>query len=80
MKDFISPLEGLQKKYGNVVYAQGYKAGRPMYGNVDEIPQAVMDSLREDAVAKAKEADLVIYVGGLNKNHQQDCDGRPSFV
>ena len=69
VKDFISPLEGLQKKYGNVVYAQGYKAGRPMYGNVDEIPQAVMDSLREDAVAKAKEADLVIYVGGLNKNH-----------
>ena len=74
VKDFISPLEGLQKKYGNVVYAQGYKAGRPMYGNVDEIPQAVMDSLREDAVAKAKEADLVIYVGGLNKNHQQDCE------
>ena len=33
-----------------------------------------MDSLREDAVAKAKEADLVIYVGGLNKNHQQDCE------
>ena len=74
VKDFISPLEGLQKKYGNVVYAQGYMAGRPMYGNVDEIPQAVMDSLREDAVAKAKEADLVIYVGGLNKNHQQDCE------
>lgn len=74
VKDFISPLEGLQKKYGNVVYAQGYKAGRPMYGQVEEIPQAVMDSLREDAVAKAKEADLVIYVGGLNKNHQQDCE------
>ncbi|MDN0077899.1 glycoside hydrolase family 3 C-terminal domain-containing protein [Bacteroides gallinaceum] len=73
-KDFISPLDGLRKKYGNVTYAQGYKAGRPMYGNVEEIPQAVMDSLREDAVAKAKEADLVIYVGGLNKNHQQDCE------
>ena len=81
VKDFISPLEGLQKKYGNVVYAQGYKAGRPMYGQVEEIPQAVMDSLREDAVAKAKEADLVIYVGGLNKNHQQDCEaGDRSFV
>ena len=73
-KDFISPLEGLSKKFGNVTYAQGYAAGRPMYGQVEEIAQTVMDSLRADAVAKAKEADLVIFVGGLNKNHQQDCE------
>ncbi len=74
VKDFISPLDGLREKFGKVSYAQGYAAGRPMYGAVEEIPQAVMDSLRADAVEKAREADLVIYVGGLNKNHEQDCE------
>ena len=74
VKDFISPLEGLRKEFGEVEYAQGYAAGRPMYGQVDEIPQEVADSLRRDAVEKAADADLVIYVGGLNKNHQQDCE------
>jgi len=74
VKDFISPLDGIRKVFGDVVYAQGYAAGRPMYGQVEEIPQSVMDSLREDAVRKAADADLVIYVGGLNKNHLQDCE------
>lgn len=75
-KDMISPLEGLQKRFGDKVeFAQGYAAGRPMYGRADVIPTAVEDSLRAEAVAKAKEADLVILVGGLNKNHFQDCEG-----
>lgn len=74
-KDFISPLEGIRKKFGNVTYAQGYMAGRDMFGQVDKIPQSVMDSLRNDAITKAIDADLIIYVGGLNKNHQQDCEG-----
>ena len=76
VKDMISPLDGLRELYGDKVqYARGYAAGRPMYGQVDEIPQNVVDSLRAEAVAKAKEADLVIVVGGLNKNHFQDCEG-----
>ena len=74
-KNFISPLEGIREKFGNVIYAQGYMAGRDMFGRVDEIPQSVMDSLRNDAITKAADADLIIYVGGLNKNHQQDCEG-----
>ncbi len=75
VKEEISPLAGLQAIYGDkVVYAKGYMSGRPMYSNVQEIPASVMDSLRADAVAQAREADLVIYVGGLNKNHQQDCE------
>ena len=74
VKDFISPLDGIRKVFGDVAYAQGYAAGRPMYGQVEEIPQSVLDSLREDAVRKAADADLVIYVGGLNKNHLQDCE------
>ena len=74
-KEEISPLAGLQAIYGNKIsYAAGYKAGRSMYGNVEIITQAVEDSLRAEAVAMAKDADLVIYVGGLNKNHEQDCE------
>ncbi len=76
VKDIVSPLDGLRALYGNKVkYAQGYAAGRPMYGQVDEIPQQVEDSLRAEAVAMAREADVVILVGGLNKNHFQDCEG-----
>lgn len=74
-KDYISPLSALQSVYGDKVkFAQGYVAGRPMYGHVDQIPQAVQDSLRAQAVAMAKDADVVIYVGGLNKNAWQDCE------
>ena len=74
VKDFISPLDGLRKEFGKVEYAQGYAAGRPMYGQVDVVPQELTDSLRLDAVEKAADADLVIYIGGLNKNHLQDCE------
>ena len=76
VKDMVSPLEGLRAVYGDKVqYAKGYVAGRPMYGRTDEIPRPVMDSLRTEAVRMAKGADLVILVGGLNKNHFQDCEG-----
>ena len=76
VKDMVSPLDGLRELYGDkVVYTQGYAAGRPMYGRADEIPQAVTDSLRTRAVEMAREADLVVLFGGLNKNHFQDCEG-----
>lgn len=76
VKTFISPLDGLKAQLGDrISYAQGYMAGRPMYGYADEIPQNVMDSLRNDAVDKARQADMVIFIGGLNKNHYQDCEG-----
>lgn len=76
VKDMVSPLDGLLAVYGDKVqYAKGYAAGRPMYGRADEIPQSVVDSLRAEAVEMAKKADLVVLVGGLNKNHFQDCEG-----
>lgn len=76
VKRFVSPLEGLKKRLGNrIEYAQGYAAGRPIYENVENVPQNVMDSLRNDAIEKAAKADLVIFIGGLNKNHHQDCEG-----
>ncbi len=75
VKDNFTPLDGLRTIYGDKVrYAQGYRAGRPMYAHVEDIPQAVQDSLRAQAVAMAKDADVVIFIGGLNKNHQQDCE------
>lgn len=75
VKDNVTPLEGLRAVYGDKVkYAQGYRAGKPMYSHVEEIPQSVQDSLRAEAVAMAKDADVVIFIGGLNKNHLQDCE------
>ena len=76
VKDMVSPLDGLRALYGDKVeFVQGYKAGRPMYGRADEVPVAEEDALRAEAVEKARQADLVILVGGLNKNHFQDCEG-----
>lgn len=75
VKDNVTPLEGLRAVYGDKVkYAQGYRAGKPMYAHVEEIPQSVQDSLRAEAVAMAKDADVIIFIGGLNKNHLQDCE------
>lgn len=75
-KDIVTPLDGLKAIYGDKIeYTQGYAAGRPMYGHADVIPAAVTDSLRAKAVEMAKNAGLVIMVGGLNKNHFQDCEG-----
>lgn len=75
VKDEVSPLAGLLAKYGNkVVYTKGYDSGRAMYENIDKIPASVLDSLREEAIKQAKDADVVIFIGGLNKNHLQDCE------
>ena len=74
-KDIVTPLDGLRAIYGDKIrYAQGYKSGKAMYSNVERIPQAVTDSLRRQAVDMAREADLVVFIGGLNKNHSQDCE------
>lgn len=71
----ISPLEGLKAVYGaDIEYAQGYYAGRSLYNHVDKVPESLQDSLYADAIEKAKKADIIIFVGGLNKNHHQDCE------
>ena len=74
-KDMISPLDALRALYGDKIeYTQGYACGRPFFGYEEEMQQTVIDSLRVEAVAKARQADVVIYVGGLNKNAFQDCE------
>ena len=76
-KMIITPLEALQQEFGIgcIEFAQGYMAGRPMYDRDEPVEKAVMDSLYSEAVTAAKNADLVIFMGGLNKNFQQDCEG-----
>lgn len=77
-KDEVSPLRGIKERFGNdwtILTAQGYESGRSRYDGADEIPQSLQDSLHDDAVEKAKKADLIIYIGGLNKNHFEDCEG-----
>jgi beta-glucosidase len=71
----ISPLDGLKQLYGDKIdYAQGYASGRAMYDHVDDVNPAEQAKLHAEALAKAKGADLIIYVGGLNKNTKQDCE------
>ncbi|MFA5328460.1 MAG: glycoside hydrolase family 3 C-terminal domain-containing protein [Prolixibacteraceae bacterium] len=73
----ISPLQGIQKTFGaqaEVKYAMGYASGAPAYGR--ELPSKYnADTLRNEAVKMAKNTDVVLYFGGLNKNHFQDCEG-----
>ena len=69
----ISPLEALQN-LTSVEYAQGYASGRAMYDHVDKVDPAKQEALKQEALDKAKDADLIIYIGGLNKNHKQDCE------
>ncbi len=74
-KDYVSPLSALQALWGDKVkYAPGYACGRTLYEAEDIVPQEEQDKLRKEAVEMAKDADLVIYIGGLNKNAWQDCE------
>ncbi|GAT62918.1 beta-glucosidase [Paludibacter jiangxiensis] len=72
----VSPLAGLTAAYGkdHVVYSMGYASGPSMYGR-EMRSKLNADSLVAAAVEVAKNADIVLFVGGLNKNHFQDCEG-----
>jgi len=71
----ISPLEGIKQRFANatIIHAMGYSSGPSMYNRV--IPsQLNQDSLKQAAIEAATQADVVLFVGGLNKNHEQDCE------
>ncbi|MBN2414573.1 glycoside hydrolase family 3 C-terminal domain-containing protein [bacterium] len=74
-KHEISPLEGVRKRFRNatIIHAPGYASGPPAYGR--ELPSPLdADSLRRAAVQAAAAADVVLFIGGLNKNYRQDCE------
>ena len=72
----ISPLEGLKGIYGedHILYSMGYSSGPALWNSVRS-SKINPDSLISAAVKAAGKADVVFYVGGLNKNSQQDCEG-----
>ena len=72
----ISPLEGIQKvyKHATILHAKGYSSGKSSYGKVNP-PKENQDKLFAEALEVAAKADIVLFVGGLNKNHHQDCEG-----
>lgn len=76
VKKEISPLEGLKEKYGDdkVFYTMGYGSGPTVYDQFVPSPYNA-DSLKREALALVKDADVVLFFGGLNKNFQQDCEG-----
>lgn len=77
-RDEVSPLRGLQERFGNSVeftYKPGYKSGKTSYAGIDIISDSEQAALRGEAINTAKDADLIIYIGGLNKNHFEDCEG-----
>ena len=45
-----------------------------MYDHVDKVDPALQAKLKAEALEKAKTADLIIFIGGLNKNTRQDCE------
>ena len=71
----ISPLGGLDSWYEDKIdFARGYYAGRALYDAVDPLSEDSLKTLKAEAIRKAKDADLIIFIGGLNKNHKQDCE------
>ena len=78
----LSPLDGIRKRVGDqaeVIYARGYVGDPNGEYNGVKSGQDLEDSrspeeLIAEAVAVAKEADYVIFIGGLNKSAHQDCE------
>lgn len=83
VKHECTPLEGIRAAVGDkarVIYERGYLGD--VSGDYNGVvtgqdlsdkrsPQALID----DAVAAARKADAVIFIGGLNKSNRQDTEG-----
>ena len=83
----VSPLEALQAAvaeansyssrstlHSSLSFAPGYASGRTLYDHVDKVSAEENARLKAEALEKARQADLIIFIGGLNKNHKQDCE------
>ncbi len=78
----VLPLDGIKARFksAQVDFARGYvgdtvqsyngvTVGRSLYETRSK------DELIAEAVEKARQADAVIFIGGLNKSDHQDCEG-----
>ena len=81
----MSPLEGILEKAAlenmEVVYSRGYvgdttttQDGICSFQNLAD--DRSKEELMAEAVENSRDADYVIYVGGLNKSLYQDCENR----
>ena len=78
----ISPLDGLKARASSqaeIVYARGYVGDPTGEYNGVKTGQDLKDDRSEnellaEALQVAKDADYVIFFGGLNKSNHQDCE------
>ena len=78
----ITPLDGIRRRVGDaaeVVYARGYVGDTRGDYNGVVTGQNLEDSrtpeqLRDEAVRVARDADVVLFFGGLNKSPHQDAE------
>ncbi|MGM9736522.1 MAG: glycoside hydrolase family 3 C-terminal domain-containing protein [Candidatus Cryptobacteroides sp.] len=83
----VSPLDGIRAAAPEgvqVVYERGYVGD--VSGNYNGVvtgqdlsESRSADRLIKDACAQAADADIVIFVGGLNKSKHQDCEDSDRF-
>ena len=78
----ILPLDGIKARFAEaeVDYARGYVGDTVQSYNGVTVGRSLYDlrsaeELTAEAVAKARQADVVIFIGGLNKSNHQDCEG-----
>lgn len=79
----ITPMEGLQNVIGNraeIVFAQGYTI--PVRNRWSRQPAQQDNSaqLREEAVKVAKDADLVLFIGGNNREIETEGSDRANIM
>lgn len=78
----VTILDGLREALPGVevVFERGY-VGKPVmnsyhYNDYDISDSRSSEQLLQDALDAVKDADRVIFVGGLNKHSNMDCEGR----
>ncbi len=78
----ILPLDGIRARFvsAQVDYARGYVGDTVQSYNGVTVGRSLYDlrtkdELISEAVEKARQADVVILIGGLNKSDYQDCEG-----
>ena len=78
----ILPLDGLRDRFKDceVDYARGYVGDTVQSYNGVTVGRSLYETrsaseLTAEAVEKARQADVIIFFGGLNKSNHQDCEG-----
>ena len=78
----ILPLDGIKARFkqAQVDFARGYVGDTVQSYNGVTVGRSLYETrskeeLIAEAVEKARQADVVIFIGGLNKSDYQDCEG-----